>query len=416
MATRASAGVRPGVFVLVILVAVASWVVWFMMYARKFTAEQNLSRVRAEIKELKTARNKIIDTRFRLKFYFENKKDNAEDVKAYFDENAKTMPKVVANPRNYPNVIAGLDLWNARLKLLADRLDDRIVTRTALADGAELAREKTREEYETLKKQRNTELSDIGTTMTNKLAERQTLLDKYTKQKTAFVDQFTNLQLEWDDKKKQLNLDIKKAAGNNAVISRDLKLLRPEPSVDPPSGRIVRSDWRTNRAVIDLGTKDHAFPGLVFEVYYFNTKGQRIVKGKVEVFRVMTNLSHVTIIEKQVDNPILAGDAIQTQFKAIPGQKKFVIAGYFAEDAIYNEEQLKAIIELNGGVVQENVDLFTDVLILGEMTISGAGDIAEAGVAAAHGKTQTGRAEAEVARELSIDVVGYREFLASIRR
>ena len=115
--------------------------------------------------------------------------------------------------------------------------------------------------------------------------------------------------------------------------------------------------------------------------------------------------STCNVIDENPVNPIAKGDSIQAPFIPIPEQKRFVVAGTFPQGTAYTRDQLTTLIKLNGGVVQDHVDLFTDFLILGET----AG--AKAGAESENALTQE-----QMAKELTVPIVDYRDFMSYIRR
>lgn len=418
MTTRVAGGGRTGIspvtLIVFIIVALIAGMIDFMMYTRTVTREAALADVTVKRQELDRAIQQTVAETAEIRNYLEGGKRDAEAVRQYFAD--LDMRGLVVKPRDFHKVNMDLDLWILRLDKVKRELDKRINEATGQAEGAETARDFTREDYNRHVQEKNQEFARLGRRLRDELAKKEDLVAQSAKEKQGFIDQYNKERDKWEERKRALLVQADRMTRKNQVDRRDLKVLRPEPSIQPPSGKILRSDWRIRKAVISLGKDDHVFPGLVFEVYTIDSKGVRVVKGKVEVKEVLGESSIASVIESDPENPVVAGDAIQTLFLPIPRKQKFVIAGFIPPDAIYDRNQIEALIQLNGGELQKVVNLYTDMLILGETVSSGLVDMDKKPVGEAQSEYQRGLTEAEFAREISVDIIDYREFLQSIRR
>ncbi|HUW56607.1 MAG TPA: hypothetical protein VMZ92_08220 [Planctomycetota bacterium] len=417
MTTRMSPGGRTGVspvtLIVVVLLAMIAGTIAFVMYTRTVKGEAALVKVKAEKDEVNRQIQAVVSETGEIRNFLESKR-NPDEVKTYFSE--LDMRGIEVDPRNFHKVNVDLDLWIMRLTVLMTELDKRVAEASTWADSAETARDNTRDDYSQRVQQKNQELSRLDRFLRDELAKKEELVTRYVKEKQDFINQYNNARDEWEGKKQRLLVQTDQLTRRNAVMRRDLLVLRPEPTIAPPSGRVLRSEWHTKKVVISLGERDGVFPGLGFEVYHISRNGTRIVKGKIEIVEVLRESSVATIIETDPVQPIVVGDAIQTLFLPIPREKKFVIAGFIPPGSIYDKAEMKAIIKLNGGEVQEEVTLYTDVLILGETAPRGLTEMDEKLVGVAQTEYRKGRSEAELARELSVDILDYREFLQGIQR
>jgi len=421
MATGGRSGVSPVTLVVFIILVLIAGTIAFVMYTRQVVVKEKLGErdhpkagtVRAQVREMDQDIKDLVAEQMDLAKYLTDKPD-AEAVRQYFAD--LDMRGVDVTPRDFHMLNIDLDMWIARLDRLIRELDRRSAEASKQADSAEAARTRTKEHYTEIENQKNTELNTLDTFLRDEYAAKENLIASYVKEKQDFINKYNNARDKWETEKQGLLVLTDRTARQNAVIRRELTVLRPEPSIRPPSGKVLISDWQTKKVVINIGEEDHVFPGLGFEVYFFDAMGTRVLKGKVEVQTVRSQTSLATIIESDPRYPIVAGDAIQTVFLPVPRKQKFVIAGFIPPESVYDRSQLEALIRLNGGEVDPAVGLYTDVLILGETAPTGLAEMDKDLIGDIQKATQKARSEAELARELSVDVVDYREFIESMRR
>lgn|GEM_PF-3520264 len=406
-------GISPVTLVVFVIVALIAVMIAFVMYTGMKTREKDLAKLQAESKRLEGLKKAMGDETDGVRAFLESKRD-AEAVKTFFNE--LDMKGTQPAPRNFRKIDADLNLWNTRLDLVIRDLDQRAAQATKEAEAAETGRDAARDDFARRVQVKNVQADQLDQKLAAGLAEKENLVTAYAKDKQDFINRFNKARDAWEARKKDLLNKTDQMTRTNAVIRRSLMVQRPEPTIPAPSGHILRCDWQTKKAVLDLGEKDNVFPGLGFDVYTIDKTGQWVIKGKVEVQSLLADSSVALIIESDPKQPIVAGDAVQTPFLPIPRKQKFVIAGFIPPGSVYNRGQLAALIRLNGGEVQPTVDLYTDVLILGETTSSGVGEMDKTVAAEAMSESEKGRVEAELAREISVDVVDYREFLQGLQR
>jgi len=422
MSVGRRSGISPVTLIVVIILAMISGAIAFAMYTRQVKAKEDLDEVKARRTEMEAqfqeAFRETNETKntYLKKETWEKKEDLAAAITDYFATHARLKTAGIdVVPMNFRTVIAALEQWVFRLEEMHHEMDKRIAAATLRADEDEAALRYLVADYRNRVAVKNAEADDIQTATTamenDKRGQQGALTQRKADEEKKYKDAFD----KWQDRQGTLLNDIERTTRRNAVVRREIKRLRPEPTVAPPSGRIVRADWRTEKVIINLG-EDKVFPGLVFEVYLIDRYGQRVVKGKIEVFKPLVGSSVATIIQTDPENPIVAGDTIQTPFAPFRRHKRFVIAGFIPEDAVYTEEQLKSLIRLNGGQVQNAVDLNTDVLILGQISLTGISEMSKELIPVVEEKAQSGRAEAEKARELGHEIMSWEEFQQSIRR
>jgi hypothetical protein len=143
-----------------------------------------------------------------------------------------------------------------------------------------------------------------------------------------------------------------------------LQAMRP-PRGEEAVGQILRVNAMLGAATIDLGSRDRVRPGMIFEVYSETPGGERVSKGRVEAKTVGEWASVVALIDPDPQNPVVTGDNLVCPFVARE-HPKFVVAGWFGPQLEYREPEIKALIQKWGGELQEQVEVDSDYLVIGE--------------------------------------------------
>jgi len=131
-----------------------------------------------------------------------------------------------------------------------------------------------------------------------------------------------------------------------------------------PVGSILQTVVSDKSVVIDLGSKDKVFAGLLFDVFQFE-QGRYIAKGRIEVIDVQTQLATCRILS-EIDGrkrPIAPGDKIGNPVFNTGKPPVFVLSGEFQQ---YNAEDLAAFIRATGGVVSDTLKPGCDFLVAGD--------------------------------------------------
>ncbi len=129
-------------------------------------------------------------------------------------------------------------------------------------------------------------------------------------------------------------------------------------------GTLLSVEDRNGRVIIDLGTKERAFPGLLFEVFTLE-KGVYIEKGMIEVIEAKDGISVCRIISQKNRrmHPLAKDDRIGNPCFNPRRPKTFVVAGEFAR---YNKADLESFIRRSGGIVSQKIGPGVDFLVAGE--------------------------------------------------
>jgi hypothetical protein len=289
-----------------------------------------------------------------------------------------------------PTVEGYLDKYNKVMLVRADKavtgeakglaaLPDYLVSTSAERNKA-LAESQNRENV------LNVEKKAIDTRETGRTATAQAGMDTAVKDLSSERDQFNKNRQDFEKALKDLKdtvalrdkqlKELKEKADkeNNDSLARigslqkDLEKLREKllattkdgPSFEAPDGQITWVNQRQRLAWIDVGYADGLTRQSTFSVYDHDENGVSSAKRKarIEVIRVVeSHLSECRITEDEVKNPILPGDKIFSPAWS-PGQHlHFAINGGLDinGDGRPDNDEVRSIIELNGGVVDGEV-------------------------------------------------------------
>jgi len=128
-------------------------------------------------------------------------------------------------------------------------------------------------------------------------------------------------------------------------------------------GNILSVEDSSRRVIIDLGTSERAFPGLLFEVFTFD-KGAYVEKGMIEVIEAKPGISVCRILSQKNPrlHPLTKDDRIGNPTFNPRRPKTFVVAGEFER---YNKADLEAFIKRSGGLVAQKLGPGVDYLVAG---------------------------------------------------
>ena len=421
MSTLRRRGISPVTLVVVIIVALIAVAIAFRMYTEQVKARKELETVQAENLAVVAKTRKVSNQKLDFEKYVDNSKEakngphgELANLRTFLAELA--IPGITADPKDFSIIVAKYEHRLDLLKRLAYTMDLAVVQARKDADVGEESHRVTVQEYRDRVAEKNAEFDRLVEQVDRMEKRKEAELAEVGKRTTGYEQKYDTELASYEEAKDLLLKEIDRTTRRNAVMQNEIEVLSPEPTLPLPAGKVVQVDWQTRRAIINLG-EGQVFPGLLFEVYYYDQEGHQVIKGKLEVFKVAGAGSVCNVIHSDTTDPIIVGDIIQTPFWTMDrGKKRFVVAGFIPPEAAYDETQMKALIKLNGGIVQDTVDLTTDVLILGRTSLAGVGEMDKNVIPVLQERTTTGRVEAEKARELSIEIMGWDEFQDRIRR
>lgn len=212
---------------------------------------------------------------------------------------------------------------------------------------------------ETAIRKRQQELQDV----TKKISDDEAGFAKDREDLTKRLDELTATK---DKAEKQHREDYSRRSTKVAQLEDKIRTLLElelkwvtELDVD---GHI--SETAGNEVIIDLGTKDKVFPGLLFAVFNHD-KGRYVPKGMVETIEVRDSVAVCRIL-RQDDvklHPIGRGDLIGNPVFDTQHPKTFFVAGEFKH---YNKEDIEQFIRATGGKVATVLGPDCDFLVAGE--------------------------------------------------
>jgi hypothetical protein len=407
-------GISPVTLVAFILVSMVAMIVAFVMYTKQVQISQKLEKANTEYAAIDAQLTKLGLTKLEPNAYLEMQNPTAATVRKYFED--LDMHKLTVAPKDFPTISRYLDMWIMRLELADRDLKNRVAEAKLKADTEEAARDASRDDFNRRVQDKQAELRKLDEFLKSESAKKEDLVQRYNTEKKGFADKYVNARDDFEKKKSELVRTLGGLKGRNGVVLRDLRVSSPVALLRPPNGHVIREEWRTHQAVIDLGEHDNVFPGLVFEAYWFDSNGARQVKARLEVMSVFATTSVCNIVAVDPGHPVIASDPIQAPFLPVRPGQRFVIAGFISPDMAYDEDKLKTIIKLNGGIVQDSVNLRTDTLILGQTTAHGLSELDKKSMAELPDKARRGSEQAQAARELSVETVDYSRFIEGLLR
>ena len=178
-------------------------------------------------------------------------------------------------------------------------------------------------------------------------------------------DQLAQLQNEFDNINAQLQSAMDK-----------IEAIKPRPDIEVlafrPDARIVKIDLQTNLVYLDIGSDDHVYRGLTFQVYDKSAQIPEDGKGKaeIEVFQVEKEVCAARINKSSKKNPIVPDDIVANLIWDTKTSNKFIVIGEFDFDGdgkIDSEGQTKIrqLIERWGANIVDNVSIDTDFIVRG---------------------------------------------------
>lgn len=207
---------------------------------------------------------------------------------------------------------------------------------------------------------RNTELQAVN----QRISEQDAL---FQKDRAALAEKLDALKAETDkfgkdqatERSRRLTRITQLEDRIRQLLELDLRWLTEIETV----GNILSVEDRTNRAIIDIGQSERAFPGLIFEVFTYE-KGTFIEKGMLEVIEVKAGISVCRILSQKDRrmHPLAKDDRIGNPTFNPRRPKTFVVAGEFER---YNKADIEAFIQRSGGLVAQKLGPGVDFLVAG---------------------------------------------------
>ncbi len=205
------------------------------------------------------------------------------------------------------------------------------------------------------------ERDELKNKISNLEAQLRDTIDDLTKKIEKVEDSKNDMEKRFKDELNQKNSRIAQLEDRvNQLINRQARQLENI----APDGEVLSSNNEKRLVVINLGEKEQVKPGYHFEVFQIRGGGKYVSKGLIEVKEVQETISLCylnTLLN--VNDPIIPGDQIGSPIYDKYEKKRFYVAGDFKK---YQAEDVKKLIIESGGIVVDEIDLYTDFVVLGE--------------------------------------------------
>ncbi|GEM_PF-6951765 len=401
-----SAGVSVAALGLVIVIFLICLTVAYSFFIAKENVRHEGDAVKALVRERDAQVTKTLEMRQAVTKCTEKHEDKKGVIEFLTAQNLE-QHELPAEDVTFKKLLDALDDSISRYQIVRDQLAQQSLSAKEVAHREAEGTVVDREAYRKLAEAKQAELAELERFLAAEVRRKEEAVNKYNEERTGFANEYSNTKDEHEIRKAKMLNEIATAEERTHVVRRELEFLSPVPPMRKADGKVLVSNWQTSQVVLNIGTDRGAFAGMVLSIYRINDVGQQEVKGRIQIMKLDDATSTCHVLEESKHYPIVDGDPVHVPFIAIPSKKRFVIVGVFGSEAAYNKAQLAGLIQLNGGIVQEKVDLFTDYIIQGE---TGAGVKEDADEAA------KARHEMQVAKEMSVRVIDYLDFISYIRQ
>lgn len=250
------------------------------------------------------------------------------------------------------------DLRETEKKLTNEKANIEATAKKQVAD-AEAERDKARSDLAAAREQFNKDLEDTRAKWQADAAKL-----------TEYEGQIADLEKQLEDERAAFN----KTINDQQRTINDLKNLKRKyesPSFEVPDAIVTTINQKEGVLYIDVGSDDNLNVQQTFSVYDKGTTGvmNAKAKGRIEVLQILgPHVAMCRVLEDEVSNVIVPGDLVFTPAWS-PGERiHFAIAGFIdiTDNGRDDTDLLKRLIELNGGVVDDEVSVRTRYLVQGE--------------------------------------------------
>ncbi|MGM0490325.1 MAG: hypothetical protein ACQESR_26670, partial [Planctomycetota bacterium] len=241
-------------------------------------------------------------------------------------------------------------------------------------------------QIEEAKEARDQARKDLATQSEEFAEDLEAVREKWEQAQTEKNDkdaQIAELNTQLEDARAELNKRIEELSGIVADQRNKLRGLETT-SFESPDAVVTTVNQRGRVLYIDVGAEDNLQPQQTFSVFDKGTTGimDAQPKGRIEVRRILgAHVAMCRILEDDVSNVITPGDLVFTPAWS-PGKRiHFAIGGFIdiTEGPENDADLLAKLIELNGGVIDDDVTVQTRYLIEGERSAGGQTDMDVAG-------------------------------------
>jgi len=196
-------------------------------------------------------------------------------------------------------------------------------------------------------------------------------MHRYEEEVKRLNESIQQLRARLEEERKKAKLETSELRSMISILRSRLRYVIAKKPKDyrwaDPDGQVLKADMRSGLCWVDLGKRDRILPGMIFEIFRQGKGGQRVFKGRIEIRRVMEDISECSILEVKdpKEDPIVKGDYLLSPlYDKRRGKMRVVFVGDF-KNPFYTRYQLtKKLRELNI-IVERKVTPYTDYVILG---------------------------------------------------
>jgi flagellar basal body rod protein FlgC len=289
-------------------------------------------------------------------------------------EIAPKLPDVagaqVVDPKDLASAIANLkihikaldDAYKARQLDIQKAAQNNEALQATIDSNAKNAEEKFNQMVQT----KDAEIAGLRA----KVEEVQKLSDEIERTREALKTEFTNYKVAAAEKlQEKINRQIELEKQVRELLD---KIQRETSGVAQPDGKIVSLMPGEKTGYIDLAAGDGVFTNLTFAVYDPAEVEAGKEKGYVKIVNVMDTSSEVVITSQLKTNPIVKGDIISNIVYDRTRRFHFAVVGFFDIDGDGKNDidTIKHMIEKFGGKIDDQFNVRTDYLVVGEDPMS----------------------------------------------
>jgi len=235
------------------------------------------------------------------------------------------------------------------------------------AQEAARERENLREE----KKAHRSRVDELDKKISDLQGRLREQMRRYEEEVKRLNDKIQQLRTRLEEERKKAKLEASELRSMISILRSRLRYVLAKKPKDyrwaDPDGQVLKADMRSGLCWVDLGKRDRILPGMIFEIFRQGKGGQRVFKGRIEIRRVMEDISECSILEVNdpKEDPLVKGDYLLSPlYDKRRGKMRVVFIGDF-KSPFYTRYQLtKKLRELNI-VVERKVTPYTDYVILG---------------------------------------------------
>lgn len=313
-----------------------------------------------------TAEAALVDLSVPVGFRDESTVGSATDITGVSDaiqtmKDAFGMGETVDTLEETVNpAIAALNARNSEIQTLQARISVLESEKEAADAAARDAAAELRDQISTLEKAKD----DEAQVAADQIATLESDLDDRTRERDDLDDQLNALLATNDDLVVQMANQDSDHEARTTQLQKEFSEFKTR--FESPDGAVVSVSKELGLGWINRGARDRVAAGMVFDIHtgHPNPSGPAI-KAQCEVLSVNPDTSRIRIYNvADPYDPVVADDVLYNPIYDPNGERNAVLAGRFG--GTYNEAELATMLGEIGITVQQDLDLTTNYLIVGQ--------------------------------------------------